>query len=268
MLAWSRRSAIRAAVVWDAVQAVLAVWSDAASRTRPLQVVDLGGGTGGLAVRIAELGHQVVVVDPSPDALASLERRSRRRLTVQRAGQRDPSAVSSATPPPCPTSSRQESADVVVCHGVLEVVDVPAQALWTPLPPWPPAGRLSVLAAQRSAAVFARAVAGHVADARAVLADPDGRWGASDPMPRRFTRDQLVGAARAGRVHRRRDPRRPGVHRPPQQHRRRVRARGRRSLAGARGRGRPRIPTSCAIATQLHLLATPARPPESAMSRD
>ena len=82
--------------------------------------------------------------------------------------------------------------DVVVCHGVLEVVDVPAQALDAAARALAPGGALSLLAAQRSAAVFARAIGGHVADARAVLADPDGRWGSSDPMPRRFTRDQLV----------------------------------------------------------------------------
>ena len=35
-------------------------------------VVDLGGGTGGFAVRLAESGHRVRVVDPSPDALAAL----------------------------------------------------------------------------------------------------------------------------------------------------------------------------------------------------
>ena len=38
--------------------------------------VDIGGGTGGFAVRVAELGHQVTVVDPSPDALATLGRRA------------------------------------------------------------------------------------------------------------------------------------------------------------------------------------------------
>ena len=42
---------------------------------RPLDVVDLGGGTGGLALDVARRGHHVTVVDPSPDALASLERR-------------------------------------------------------------------------------------------------------------------------------------------------------------------------------------------------
>src|ERR1700677_1837865 len=36
-----------------------------------LDIVDVGGGTGGLAVPFAALGHNVTVVDPSPDALAA-----------------------------------------------------------------------------------------------------------------------------------------------------------------------------------------------------
>ena len=43
---------------------------------RPLDVVDLGGGTGVMAIPLAARGHRVTVVDPSPDALASLERRT------------------------------------------------------------------------------------------------------------------------------------------------------------------------------------------------
>jgi S-adenosylmethionine-dependent methyltransferase len=42
------------------------------------------------------------------------------------------------------------------------------------------------LVAQRNAVVLARALAGHLSDARAALQDPDGRWGTGDPMPRRF----------------------------------------------------------------------------------
>ena len=43
---------------------------------RPLDVVDLGGGTGGVASALAGDGHRLTVIDPSPDALASLERRT------------------------------------------------------------------------------------------------------------------------------------------------------------------------------------------------
>jgi hypothetical protein len=34
-------------------------------------------------------------------------------------------------------------------------------------------------------------VAGHFAEARHALEDPDGRWGPGDPMPRRFTEAAL-----------------------------------------------------------------------------
>ncbi|MEP6665884.1 MAG: methyltransferase domain-containing protein [Nocardioidaceae bacterium] len=185
-----RRSAIRTAVVWDALSAVLQARHDALQPTRPLQVIDLGGGTGGLAVRIAELGHQVVVVDPSPDALASLERRAAEADVAAplqgsvRGVLGDAATLLDVVAP--------GAVDVVVCHGVLEVVDAPAQALHAAATALVPGGYLSVLATQRSAAVFARAVAGHLADARTLLNDPDGRWGAGDPIPHRFTRDELV----------------------------------------------------------------------------
>ncbi len=184
-----RRSAIRAAVVWDTLRRVLDARQEAVRAVgadRPLEVVDLGGGTGGLAVQIAELGHHVLVVDPSPDALASLERRAAeadigaavRGVLGDAAGLLDVVAAGSA--------------DVVVCHGVLEVVDVPVQAVQAAASALSPGGALSLLAAQRSGAVFARAVSGHVTEARTLLAAPDGRWGPTDPMPRRFTRDQLA----------------------------------------------------------------------------
>ena len=65
-----RRSAARTAVVWEALRPVL-------DGTAAGDVLDIGGGTGGFAVRVAELGHRVPVVDPSPDALAALDRRAR-----------------------------------------------------------------------------------------------------------------------------------------------------------------------------------------------
>ena len=46
-----RRAALRTAVVWDAVQQVLGAPGG--------RIVDIGGGTGGFAVRLAEQGHQV-----------------------------------------------------------------------------------------------------------------------------------------------------------------------------------------------------------------
>ena len=90
---------------------------------RPLDVVDLGGGTGGLAIDIAALGHRVTVIDPSPDALASLERRTAEaELPGEVVGrQGDASDLVAVV--------GRQAADVVVCHRVLEFVDSPAEAL-------------------------------------------------------------------------------------------------------------------------------------------
>ncbi len=163
-----RRTAARTAVVWDAVRPAVEAAGD---------VLDIGGGTGGLAVRVAGLGPRVTVVDPSPDALAALARRARELDIQVEAHQGDLSTLLEVVDP--------DSADVVLCHGVLEVVDDPAAALATIREVLRPGGTLSLLVAQRYAAVVARAMAGHFAQALATLdADAttrDGRAG------RRFT---------------------------------------------------------------------------------
>ncbi len=159
------RSAPRTAVVWDVLDPVLATTGG------PVDVLDIGGGTGGSAVRIAELGHRVTVVDPSPDALAALDRRARERGVTVDGRQGDVSDLADL------------AVDVVLCHGVLEVVDDPAAALAEIRRVLRPGGHLSLLVGQRPAAVVARAMAGHFGQALAMLDQTEalGRSG------RRFT---------------------------------------------------------------------------------
>src|SRR5690606_38083721 len=79
------------------------------------------------------------------------------------------------------------SADVVLCHGVLEVVDDPAAALSVLAEVLRPGATLSLLVAQRHAAVVARAMAGHFQQARDLLEGVDqGRGG------HRFTHEELL----------------------------------------------------------------------------
>ena len=173
------RRAVRTAVVWDVLSSALAEQMADTDRDH-LDVVDAGGGTGGFAVPLAAQGHRVTVVDPSPDALAALERRATEAGLARKVHslQGDAADLAELIGPGC--------ADVVLCHGVLEVVDDPGEALRGMVGVLRAGGLASVLVAQRNAAVLARAVAGHLADARHALADPAGRWGAGDPLPRRF----------------------------------------------------------------------------------
>ena len=181
-----RRSAARTAVVWHALREVL----ESRYADRPAAVVDIGGGTGGLAVRVAELGHHVVVVDPSPDALATLSRRADENgvadLVTGRQG--DLATLSDLVP--------DGSADVVLCHGVLEIVEDPAAALVALAGVLRPGGTLSLLVNQRHAAVVTRAMAGHITAARALLeVDDGGPGGAPDGASgagRRFTADEVT----------------------------------------------------------------------------
>lgn len=172
--AFHRRSAARTAVVWDALRSVLA-------DRGPLEVLDIGGGTGGFAVGVAELGHQVVVVDPSPDALATLARRSEEAGVADRVRGVQGDLASLADQVPVP------GADVVLCHGVLEVVDDPRAALRSLYAVLRPGGVLSLLVSQRHAAVVARAMAGHFQQAQDLL---DQDRPAPDGAPHRLTAEE------------------------------------------------------------------------------
>jgi 2-polyprenyl-3-methyl-5-hydroxy-6-metoxy-1,4-benzoquinol methylase len=180
-----RRSAARTVVVWHALREVLDA-QHPTSRERPAAVVDIGGGTGGFAVRVAELGHQVVVVDPSPDALATLARRADESGVADRVTGRQGDLAS------LPDLVPDGSADVVLCHGVLEIVDDPRAALRTLAAALRPGGTLSLLVNQRHAAVVTRAMAGHFTAARTLLEGgvPAGHEGHS--TGRRFTADEIT----------------------------------------------------------------------------
>jgi len=176
-----RRSAARTAVVWDALRTALA---DAAAADGVARVVDIGGGTGGFAVRAAELGHRVTVVDPSPDALAILARRAEESRVSVTAHQGDLGTLGALVP--------EGGADVVLCHGVLEIVDDVPAALAAIAEVLRAGGVLSLLVNQRHAAVIARAMAGHFGQARAVLDQDLHGSSSSGTTGRRFTADEVT----------------------------------------------------------------------------
>jgi S-adenosylmethionine-dependent methyltransferase len=165
-----KRDGSRSSLVADVLAEVIAARA-AQSGAHRLDIVDVGAGTGGFAVSLASGGHRVTVVDPSPDALAAARWRAAEAgvtLTEVQGEAADlPSLVGDA------------SADLVICHNVLEYVDSPPAALAAVARVLRPGGTVSVLAANTIAAVLQRALAGKYAEARALL--PGTGLGATGP---------------------------------------------------------------------------------------
>ncbi len=147
---------------------------------RAPRVLDVGGGSGAWAVPLARAGCAVSVVDPSPNALAALVRRAR-----------DAGVHELVTPVPGDVDALADvapvgAADIVLGHGLLEVVDDVTAAVRALAGAAVPGGAVSVLVAGRFAAVLARTLAGRLAEAKALLTDPDGRFGPDDALRRRL----------------------------------------------------------------------------------
>jgi S-adenosylmethionine-dependent methyltransferase len=196
---WSRYDDARTAIVRDILRTVISALAAETGRAR-LDILDAGGGTGGFAVPLAGLGHNVTVIDPSPDSLAAAERRAA-ELSV-------PLSVVQGDVADLAMVAGEASADLVLCHSVLEYVDSPADAMGSIAQVLRPSGAVSVLAASSVAAVIHRALSGRFDDARRLLAAIGSGPGAepgADP-PRRFTLAEVVGlidgaGLRPGRAH-------------------------------------------------------------------
>ncbi len=178
MVELRRRRSVSQAYLLDLLISQLTAWQ--AGDDRPRDMVDLGGGTGGIATTLAALGHQVTVIDPSPDALASLERRTTddglsghiRGVQGDANDLRDIVGLAGT--------------DVMICHRVLEVLDSPADALEAMASVLRPGGALSLLVSQRHSLVLTQALGGHIALARRTFADST-----------RFDHDQVIDLVKA-----------------------------------------------------------------------
>lgn len=209
MAAEFRRDGVRSSLLWDVLREVASARAAETGRTA-LDIVDVGGGTGGLAVPFACLGHHVTVVDPSPDALAAAQRRAAEAGAVLAAVQGEAAGLD--------TVAGAAAADLVICHNVLEYVDSPADAMTAIARVLRPRATVSVLASNAVAAVLHRALAGRFTEALLLLLapggdlpetpDPGGKPFPPNPLgaPRRFTLPGLTalieGAGlRAGQAH-------------------------------------------------------------------
>jgi 2-polyprenyl-3-methyl-5-hydroxy-6-metoxy-1,4-benzoquinol methylase len=171
--------------VWSALDPVLAGGG-------ALRVLDVGGGSGTLAVPLAQAGHEVTVVDPSADALATLRRRAEtagvggRVRGVQGDGDRLHEVL------PATAGAADGGFDLALCHSVLEMVDDPAVTLREVAAAVRSGGTVSVAAANRAGAVLHRALTGHPREAKALLDGRDPAPGRAHPARRRFEPAELL----------------------------------------------------------------------------
>lgn len=171
----------------DAVRRVLDAELVVARRRRagePPRVLDVGGGSGVLAVALAAAGCTVTVVEPNPNALATLHRRAQEAGVSDRitAVQGDSDVLAQLVP--------VAGADLALAHGLLEVVEDPKNTIAAMAEAVAPGGVVSVLVANRYAAVLHRVIAGRLTDAKELLDDPAGQL-AGESLLRRFDADSL-----------------------------------------------------------------------------
>jgi S-adenosylmethionine-dependent methyltransferase len=174
----------RTAAVWAALDPVVGAGT-------PLKVLDVGGGSGMFAVPLARLGHDVTVVDPSADALATLGRRADTAgvASLVHGIQGDGDLLHEVLPT---AGSGSEGYDLALCHYVLEVVDDPAVTLREISRALRPGAQLSLATANRAGAVLGRAVAGHPVEALALLEDRDPAPARAKPARRRFSPQEML----------------------------------------------------------------------------
>ncbi len=157
------------------------------------QVLDAGGGTGGLAVRLAKRGHHVYLLDIADEML---------RLAVEKAkaaGVEGRLETCCARVEELAEHFRKGTFDAVVCHTLLEYVPEPAAAVQTLAGVLRPAGVFSLAFVNRYADALRLALAkGDLVAARKALtatSSPADLFG----VPRRTfdadtIREMLVGA--------------------------------------------------------------------------
>lgn len=131
----SEKGNLRLALLWEDMQRHIPALKEPAS----LDVLDAGGGLGQMSVRLAQLGHRVVLCEPSAAML------DKARTLIAKSALPD----AAITVDLCPLQTLLQrypdrQFDIVVCHAVLEWLAEPLPTLATLLPMLKPGGYLSL----------------------------------------------------------------------------------------------------------------------------
>jgi S-adenosylmethionine-dependent methyltransferase len=144
---------LRLALCWRELLAQLPALSQHSS----LAVWDAGGGLGQMSIRLAELGHQVLLNDISADMLAIAEQ------DIAVAGVAD--QVSLALAPiqqVVVNPAKQQAFDLVLCHAVLEWVNDPKEVIAALVAGMRPGGYLSLMFYNLNALIISNMAKGNL----------------------------------------------------------------------------------------------------------
>ncbi len=140
----SAKGEIRLAVVWDHLTGLL----PQLEQGPPLRILDAGCGFAQLGLRLAQLGHEVVLCDPSQQMLAGA------RGQAEAAGLGSDSLRFIEAPVQALESAELGRFDLILFHAVLEWLAQPRETLRGLLELLQPGGRLSLMFYNRDALIF------------------------------------------------------------------------------------------------------------------
>jgi S-adenosylmethionine-dependent methyltransferase len=134
---------------------------------RPLRILDIGCGTGEVALRLAARGHTLVLLDPVDEMLALAEEKARALEPPPAI----PPRFLRGTLEEAPDLCGREPFDLLLCHALLEYLPDPRSALVLLSTLLTPGGFLSVVALNRWQEPFRLAIwDGKLDEARDALA--------------------------------------------------------------------------------------------------
>ena len=152
----STKGAVRLAVLWSVLHDDVPGLADP-----PMRILDAGGGSGHMAVRLAGLGHSVVLCDVSSEMLAKAAVKAAEAGVTDAIDIRHLSIQEYA-------NVADEKFDLVLCHAVLEWLDDPKSVVGDLARLVKQGGHLSVMFYNRFASLLKRVLAG---DFEAALKD-------------------------------------------------------------------------------------------------
>jgi S-adenosylmethionine-dependent methyltransferase len=150
----SSKGRIRLSVLWEDMLEGIPGLGDGG-----LRVLDAGGGAGHLAIRLGQLGNEVVLCEPSREML------ERARATIEDQGLTHAISTVHAGIHELDAVVGAEPFDVIACHAVLEWLADPRDALTALARLLKPGGCLSLMFYDANAALLKCALAGEFAAA-------------------------------------------------------------------------------------------------------